>query len=211
MTSRHPFITLFSAAFGSSLLLAGCLGNPPDRSGSTASAPKPDPAAAAKLETTTIKLGYIPILEAAPLVVGVQKGFFAKHGLKVELAKQASWPAARDNVVLGSAGGGIDGGQWQLPMPHLITEGIITDGRKVPMSVLAQLIARPTALRSPTASRPRISALICPGVWTSSSVSLKSRAASSAPPTPSPTPTRTSGSATGWPPAASILTKTLSC
>ena len=142
MTSRHPFITLFSAAFGSSLLLAGCLGNPPDRSGSTASAPKPDPAAAAKLETTTIKLGYIPILEAAPLVVGVQKGFFAKHGLKVELAKQASWPAARDNVVLGSAGGGIDGGQWQLPMPHLITEGIITDGRKVPMSVLAQLISQ---------------------------------------------------------------------
>jgi len=41
-------------------------------------------------------------------VVGVEKGFFARHGLRVEPAKQASWPAARDNVVLGSAGGGID-------------------------------------------------------------------------------------------------------
>ncbi len=142
MTSRRRFITLFGGAFGTSLLLAGCLGNPPDRSGSSGTAAKPDVAAAAKLETTTIKLGYIPILEAAPLVVGVEKGFFAKHGLKVELAKQASWPAARDNVVLGSAGGGIDGGQWQLPMPHLITEGIITDGKKVPMVVLAQLISQ---------------------------------------------------------------------
>ena len=139
MTSRRRFITLFGGAFGTSLLLAGCLGNPPDRSGSSGPVPQPDAAAAAKLETTTVKLGYIPILEAVPLVVGVQKGFFAKHGLKVELAKQASWPAARDNVVLGSAGGGIDGGQWQSPMPHLITEGIITDGKKVPMAVLAQL------------------------------------------------------------------------
>lgn len=33
----------------------------------------------------------------------------------------------------------IDGGQWQMPMPHLITEGIITNGNKLPMYVLAQL------------------------------------------------------------------------
>ena len=79
-------------------------------------------------------------------MVGVEKGFFAKHGLKVELTKQASWPAARDNVVLGSSGGGIDGGQWQLPMPHMITEGAITDGKKVPMYVLAQLISQAKAI-----------------------------------------------------------------
>jgi bicarbonate transport system substrate-binding protein len=75
-------------------------------------------------------------------VVGVEKGFFAKHGLKVELAKQASWPAARDNLVLGSAGGGIDGGQWQLPMPQMISEGVITDGKKVPMVILAMLMSQ---------------------------------------------------------------------
>jgi bicarbonate transport system substrate-binding protein len=55
----------------------------------------------------------------------------------MELAMQASWPAARYNVVIGSQGGDIDGGQWQLPMPHLITERIITDAKKVPMYVLA--------------------------------------------------------------------------
>ena len=59
----------------------------------------------------------------------------------VDLSKQASWGSARDNVEIGSAGGGIDGGQWQMPMPHLITEGLITKGnKKIPMYVLCQLI-----------------------------------------------------------------------
>ena len=86
-----------------SILLAGCLGNPPSRSGagSGASTSAPPVVANANLETQTISLGFIPILEAAPLVIGVEKGFFARHGLDVKLSKQANWGAARDNVVLG--------------------------------------------------------------------------------------------------------------
>ena len=98
----------------SSIVLTGCLGNPPSKQGvSTGPAPTtaaPAATANADLEVKTVSLGYVPILEAAPLVIGVEKGFFAKHGLAVNLSKQASWGAARDNVVLGSAGGGIDGG-----------------------------------------------------------------------------------------------------
>ncbi|WP_255106408.1 MULTISPECIES: ABC transporter substrate-binding protein [unclassified Synechococcus] len=91
------------------------------------------------LETKTISLGFIPVLEAAPLVVAVEKGYFATHGLEVNLSKLGSWPSARDNVVLGSAGGGIDGGQWQMPMPQMISEGAITDGKKVPIYGLEML------------------------------------------------------------------------
>ncbi|MEN9202637.1 MAG: CmpA/NrtA family ABC transporter substrate-binding protein [Thermostichus sp. DG_1_6_bins_120] len=91
-------------------------------------------------ETPNIRLGFIPIVESAPLIIAKEKGFFAKHGMTgVEVLKQASWPAARDNVVIGSAGGGIDGGQWQMPMPHLIHAGIITNGNPVPMALLCQL------------------------------------------------------------------------
>jgi bicarbonate transport system substrate-binding protein len=61
---------------------------------------------------------------------------------EVELSKQANWASARDNVTIGSEGGGIDGGQWQMPMPHLISEGIITNGQKVPMYTLAQLMTQ---------------------------------------------------------------------
>ena len=97
-------------------------------------------AQAAGLETDTVKLGYIPILESAPLIIAKEKGFCAKQGLSnMEVAKQASWPAARDNVVIGSSGGGIDGGQWQLPMPQMLSEGAISNGKKVPMLILAQL------------------------------------------------------------------------
>ena len=140
MIQRRRGIALLSGALTTSLLLAGCLGNPPSRT--TTTTPPVRAVARADLETQVITLGFIPILEAAPLVVGVEKGFFAKHGLNVELAKQANWGAARDNVVLGSAGGGIDGGQWQLPMPQMISEGVITNGKKVPMVVLAMLMSQ---------------------------------------------------------------------
>jgi len=143
MARCRTFFSLCGSAVAVSVLLAGCLGNPPDRTGSggggsAATALVVDPS----LETRTISLGFVPILEAAPLVIGVEKGFFAKHGLDVQLSKQASWGAARDNVVLGSSGGGIDGGQWQLPMPQMISEGAITNGKKVPMSILAMLMSQ---------------------------------------------------------------------
>jgi bicarbonate transport system substrate-binding protein len=141
MAKRRRFLSLFSGALCTSLILTGCLGNPPDRGGGgTTSAPIA--IANADVETKTVSLGFLPILEAAPLVIGVEKGFFAKHGLDVQLSKQANWGAARDNVVLGSAGGGIDGGQWQLPMPQMITEGALTNGKKVPMYVLAMLMSQ---------------------------------------------------------------------
>ncbi|MEB3270404.1 MAG: ABC transporter substrate-binding protein, partial [Synechococcus sp.] len=131
MAKRRRFLALLSGTLASTVVLAGCFGNP---QGSTPAGGGTTPAPVvrnANLETNTISLGFIPILEAAPLVIGVEKGFFSKHGLDVKLSKQANWGAARDNVVLGSAGGGIDGGQWQLPMPQMISEGAITNGKKV--------------------------------------------------------------------------------
>jgi len=141
--SRRRFLTTAGTSALAAVFLKGCLGNPPEPGGQTGSTPVASPIALSPEmtpETTKIKLGYIPIVESAPLIVAFQKGFFAKYGMtEVEVSKQANWASARDNVVIGSGGGGIDGGQWQMPMPHLITEGIITSGNKVPMYVLAQL------------------------------------------------------------------------
>ena len=54
-------------------------------------------------------LGYIALTDAAPLIIAKEKGFFAKHGMpEVEVSKQASWGATRDNLVLGGGSGGID-------------------------------------------------------------------------------------------------------
>jgi nitrate/nitrite transport system substrate-binding protein len=91
-------------------------------------------------ETTKAKLGFIALTDAAPLIIAQEKGYFAKHGMKdVEVVKQAAWGAVRDNLVSGSEGGGIDGAHILSPMPYLISEGIITNGKKVPMFILARL------------------------------------------------------------------------
>ncbi|MBN2646741.1 MAG: ABC transporter substrate-binding protein [Thiotrichales bacterium] len=94
-----------------------------------------------KLETKTAKLGFIALTDAAPLFVALEKGFFAKHGMTdVEVLKQSSWGTTRDNLVLGSAKGGIDGGHILTPMPYLISTGAMTPNNiPVPMHILARL------------------------------------------------------------------------
>jgi nitrate/nitrite transport system substrate-binding protein len=99
------------------------------------------PALAQKPETTKAKLGYIALTDFAPLAVALEKGFFAKHGVPdVQVLKQASWGATRDNLELGNQGGGIDGAHILTPMPYAMTLGLNTKGNKpVPMYILARL------------------------------------------------------------------------
>src|SRR4028118_568267 len=126
--SRRRFLLTAGATAASSVLLKGCLGNPPSPAALSPKAQALELSPEQVPETRTVKLWYIPIVEAAALVIAQEKGFFAKYGMTdVKLAKQASWASARENVTIGSANGGIDGGQWQMPMPHLISEGIITN------------------------------------------------------------------------------------
>ena len=97
--------------------------------------------AQAKLETTAAKLGFIALTDAAPLFVAEERGFFKKHGMtNVEVLKQASWGATRDNLVLGSEKNGIDGAHILTPMPYLITSGAMTANNvPTPMYILARL------------------------------------------------------------------------
>ncbi len=85
--------------------------------------------------------GFIALTDAAPLIIAKEKGLFAKYGLtEVTVAKQASWGTTRDNLELGSGGGGIDGAHILTPMPYLMASGRITkNNAKVPMSILARL------------------------------------------------------------------------
>ena len=100
----------------------------------------PSNARAAGPEVKGAKLGFIALTDAAPLIIAKELGLFAKYGMPdVQVVKQASWAATRDNLVLGSGGGGIDGAHILTPMPYLMTIGTITQGRSVPMNILARL------------------------------------------------------------------------
>ena len=92
-------------------------------------------------ETTRAVLGFIALTDSSPLVIAVEKGFFAKYGMPdVEVLKQASWGTTRDNIELGSAAGGIDGAHILTPMPYLISTGKVTKNNvRLPMYILARL------------------------------------------------------------------------
>ena len=97
-------------------------------------------AAGAGPEVAKARMGFIALTDASPLIIAKERGLFAKHGLPdVEVVKQASWAATRDNLVLGSGGGGIDGAHILSPMPLQFTLGVQTGGRPLPMYILARL------------------------------------------------------------------------
>ncbi len=148
--SRRKFILTAGATALGTAILHGCAGsqsgNSPTANNATAdntatnagTTPAATGAAEAP-EVTTAKLGFIALTDSAPLIIAKEKGFFAKHGMPdVEVLKQASWAATRDNLELGSGGNGIDGAHILSPMPYLMTLGKITK-QPVPMYILARL------------------------------------------------------------------------
>ena len=49
----------------------------------------------------SLRVGFIPLTDCAPLVIAAVKGFDIKHGIKLELSKEASWAAVRDKLTSG--------------------------------------------------------------------------------------------------------------
>src|SRR3954470_6465628 len=92
-------------------------------------------------ETKQVKLGFIALTDASPLIIAKEKKLFDKYGItEADVAKQASWGTTRDNMVLGSGAGGIDGAHILTPKPYQITMGTTTSENKpVPMYILCRL------------------------------------------------------------------------
>ncbi|MGL4290033.1 MAG: CmpA/NrtA family ABC transporter substrate-binding protein [Phreatobacter sp.] len=92
-------------------------------------------------EVKGTKLGYIALTDAAPLIIAKEKGLYAKHGVPdMDIAKQASWGATRDNMALGTKANGIDGGHILRPKTHLYTTGkVMQNNQPLPMYTLLNL------------------------------------------------------------------------
>jgi nitrate/nitrite transport system substrate-binding protein len=92
-------------------------------------------------EVSGTKLGYIALTDSAPLIIAKEKGLFDKYGLPdMAIEKQASWGATRDNMALGTAGGGIDGGHILRPKVHLYSSGkVMQNNQPLPMYTLLNL------------------------------------------------------------------------
>jgi nitrate/nitrite transport system substrate-binding protein len=135
--SRRKFLLTAAGSAAGAVWLAAC-GGPSKKPEIQASSPA---TGADAPEVPGATLGFIALTDASPLIIALEKGFFTKHGMpEVKVVKQTSWAATRDNLELGSAGGGIDGAHILSPMPLLLTAGTITKSKQpLPMYTLARL------------------------------------------------------------------------
>ena len=92
-------------------------------------------------EVKGTRLGYIALTDASPLIIAKEKGLYAKYGLPdMEIAKQASWGATRDNMALGTKANGIDGAHLLRPKVHLYSTGkVMQNNQPLPMYTLLNL------------------------------------------------------------------------
>jgi nitrate/nitrite transport system substrate-binding protein len=139
--TRRKFILTAGAAAAGSVLVNACSTTTSTPSSSGKPNGSTAPAAGANgLETTKAKLGFIALTDSAPLIIALEKGLFAKYGMtEVEVTKQASWPVTRDNLEIGSEGGGIDGAHILSPIPYQMSMGKTKSKQPVPMYILARL------------------------------------------------------------------------
>ena len=74
----------------------------------------------------TINIGYVPLLDSAPLIIAQEAGFFQELGLDVTLHKENNWASIRDKLSLGL----FDGAHLLAPMliaSHLTkTSSVVT-------------------------------------------------------------------------------------
>jgi nitrate/nitrite transport system substrate-binding protein len=138
--SRRRFLLTAAGTAVSSVVLAACGGKPPATAENKESAAT-GAAGGGDTEVKGATLGFIALTDSAPLIIALEKGLFAKHGMPdVKVTKQTSWAVTRDNLELGSEKGGIDGAHILSPMPLLLAAGKITKSKQpLPMYTLARL------------------------------------------------------------------------
>ncbi|MBI1776409.1 MAG: ABC transporter substrate-binding protein [Proteobacteria bacterium] len=72
------------------------------------------------IEKKDLKVGFIPITCATPIIMAHPMGFYAKRGLEVEVVKTAGWAVIRDKALARE----YDAAHMLSPMPLAISMGV---------------------------------------------------------------------------------------
>jgi ABC-type nitrate/sulfonate/bicarbonate transport system substrate-binding protein len=67
-----------------------------------------------------LRIGLLPLSDAAPLVLADRLGLFARHGLRVSLQPTGAWAALRDRLLYGA----LDASHLLYPMPMAAAAGL---------------------------------------------------------------------------------------
>ncbi len=79
------------------------------------------------IEKPKITVGYIPIIDCAPVILANELGAYERQGLEVEIRREVSWSNVRDKLALGV----LDASHILAPLPLAITLGV--DSVTVPL------------------------------------------------------------------------------
>lgn len=83
-------------------------------------------------ELAGLTLGFVPLLDAALLIIAREGGFFSAQGLDVSLSRENAWSTLRDKV----AAGLLDGAHMLAPMPLAMSLGL----SRAPCETLAAMV-----------------------------------------------------------------------
>lgn len=53
------------------------------------------------LKKSELHIGFVPLVDAGPIIIALEKGFFDRRGLKVTLSREVSWANIRDKLSVG--------------------------------------------------------------------------------------------------------------
>ncbi len=103
----------------------------------------------------TMRIGFIPLVDAAALIIAVDKGFAAEEGLAIELMREVSWSNIRDKLNIGL----FDAAHLLAPLAIASTLGI--GHVKVPLLAPFMLGLNGNAIT------------VCPGLYDALAVAAK--------------------------------------
>ncbi|MGC9528512.1 MAG: ABC transporter substrate-binding protein [Limnospira sp.] len=117
---RRQFLTGIAAA-STVGMLSNCSPSPDPESGENLSAKK--------LEKNRLKIAFLPITCATPILISQSLGLYQKYGLDVELVRMNSWNQVQESAIVGN----LDAYHMLSPMPIAISLGL--QGRPFPIKL----------------------------------------------------------------------------
>ena len=85
------------------------------------------------MSATTLSVGFIPLVDAAPLVLAQEMGFAAEEGITLDLRRAPSWSSLRDMLSFGK----VEAAHMLSPVPIATALGL--GGAGAPLSAVSVL------------------------------------------------------------------------
>ena len=130
-SDRRTFLRqagLFGLAVASAGLASAC-------GAERASGPAAGPATTgqAVARSSPINIGFIPLTDCASVVMAHELGLYAKHGVNVQVVKEASWATVRDKLITGEN----QAAHCLFGMPFSVYTGVGgTEGKELPIGMV---------------------------------------------------------------------------